>query len=132
MVIDRDKQSWSAHEISRIATLCYQKKYGFVLNNPCFEIWPLLHLVDVANYSEDLREELEKNKKVNKSRNRIEKEIIGICGSYNKNNPDFEKFIPKTDDAISNSKKLSSGETGRWPRQLGTFMHKLIEKLKSR
>ncbi|WP_422451131.1 MULTISPECIES: RloB domain-containing protein [unclassified Endozoicomonas] len=47
LVIDRDQQAWEEKAISEIAKACDQKQYLLALSNPAFDLWLLLHHLDV-------------------------------------------------------------------------------------
>jgi hypothetical protein len=128
MVIDRDKQSWTQQQIAEVARLCIQKRYGLALSNPCFEIWLLLHRKDIRDYSAPLRAELLRNQKRGK-RTRIEKELIDICGSYNKSNLNIDDFLPYVNDAILRAEAIIVNVNERWPDYLGTHVYKLVRRL---
>ncbi|HFA49072.1 MAG TPA: RloB domain-containing protein [Bacteroidetes bacterium] len=129
ILIDRDSQSWSIKQINEIAKCCFQKKYFLALSNPCFEIWLLLHVKDISEYSGEEKNKIFENKKINKSRTAIEKELLDILGSYNKSNLDVEAFILHVDIAIKRAKKLDISPGARWINDLGTRVHLLVEKL---
>src|SRR5262249_10638625 len=61
LVCDRDRQSWKPGMIAAVAQACAQKGYELALNNPCFEIWLLLHFQDVPQQSEDRQRQLFEN-----------------------------------------------------------------------
>lgn len=94
LVIDRDKQSWEIDEISEIARLSLQKKYSLAVSNPAFELWLLVHVKNLDEYNEAEKNELYENKKINSHRTRLEKELINICGSFNKSNISLNHYIP--------------------------------------
>lgn len=129
LVIDRDKQSWGINEISEIARLSLQKNYFLALSNPAFEIWLLLHVKDVTDYTNEEKDELFENKKINRNRTRLEKELITICGSYNKTNLNLAHYIPHVHLAIMRSENLTRDPNERWPNYLGTHVYKLVKKL---
>ena len=60
-VIDVDH--WKSEEISQIAEKCSQKRYRLAVSNPCFEIWLLLHLKSMGEYSEGVHKEFLESKK---------------------------------------------------------------------
>lgn len=43
-IFDRDE-----HEIEEAMALAKEKKIGVAFSNPCFEVWPLLHLIDYGS-----------------------------------------------------------------------------------
>jgi len=128
VVIDRD--SWSAKMIKNIAQACHQKPgYFFALSNPCFEFWLLLHVVEVASWTDEVKKEFFENEKANKTRTRLEKELINVLGSYNKRNPDLSHFLPHVQKAIDQARDLDVNQDSRWIDGLGTRVYRLVEKL---
>ncbi len=128
IMIDRDR--WDIPQLTEVAREAFQKKYNLAVSNPCFELWLLLHFVDISEFDEKQKEMIVENKKVNRNRKYIDMQIMNICGAYNKSNPDFSKFLLLTDTAIINSEKLVIDKNERWPQYLGTHIHKLINELK--
>jgi hypothetical protein len=129
LVIDRDKQSWTIEEIAQVAQVCLQKGYYLAISNPCFELWLLLHIQSLDEYSDETLQEFLDNKKVSSSRTRLEKELILLLGSYNKSNLDTSQFLPYVKEAIERAKKLDIFSEQRWQNQLGTRIYKLVEKI---
>ena len=129
MVIDRDKQSWDITEISEVATLVYQKRYNLALSNPAFEVWLLLHVKDVSEYSEEELNELYVNRKISRHRTRLDFELAEICGSYNKYSPNLDHYLPTVETAILRAESLIIDPNERWPNHFGTHVHKLVAKL---
>ncbi|MFA8341389.1 MAG: RloB family protein [Rhodothermaceae bacterium] len=129
LVIDRDKQSWEADEISQVAQSCCQKKYFLAISNPCFELWLLLHKKKLSDYSENEQISLFENKRVNKTRTKLEQELKDVFGSYNKANLRTQDYIPYVNTAIQNSSALDDKPNERWPSNLGTHFYKLAKKL---
>jgi len=127
LVINRDKQSWTLEEIAEVAQVCLQKGYYLALSNPCFELWLLLHIKSLEEYSDDILQEFLENKKVTASRTRLEKELILLLGSYNKSNLDTSPFLGLVQKAIERAKKLDIYPEQRWPNKLGTQV--LVEKI---
>jgi hypothetical protein len=130
LVIDRDR--WKLRELSSVATKCYQKSFLLACSNPCFELWLLLHIKSLSDYSKTELDDLTKNKHVSRKRTLLEQEIINIIGSYNKQNPDTSKFLPFVETAISRARTLDSTPTDRWPNCLGTRVYKLAESILNR
>lgn len=128
MVIDRDKQSWSKQQIAEVARLCFQKRYGFALSNPCFELWLLLHRKDINEYSAEVREELLRNYKTG-NRGRVEIELLAICGTYSKSNLNVDDYLPHVNVAIQRAEALTQNVNERWPDSLGSHVYKLVRKL---
>lgn len=127
MVIDRDR--WSQQELSDIATQCVQKGYELAVSNPCFELWLLLHVKDINEYSQQELEELEQNERIDSGRTKLEKELSDICGGYNKLRLDTSKYLPHVDTAIERARGLDSDPAHRWPHSLGTRVYLLAERV---
>jgi hypothetical protein len=127
MVIDTDR--WK--NINEIILECKKQGNMFVaVSNPCFEFWLLLHIKDINEYNEDELQLILKNGKTSKnSRTYVEKKIIEILGAYNKSKPKTEHFLPKIETAISQAKLLNNPEE-EYPKELGSFVYKIIESLK--
>lgn len=125
MVVDRDKQNVSEKQLNTIITKCNQEGYNLALSNPTFELWLLLHLTDLQEYSAD---DLLSNVKVNKSRRFIEKELLTILKGYNKKNLKFYRFESGIKDAIQRAKELPT-ENESLVEKLGTSVCVLVEKL---
>ena len=49
LVLDRDR--WDAKLFANAARECEQSNFELIVSNPCFELWVLLHFVDVSNLS---------------------------------------------------------------------------------
>lgn len=133
IVIDRDQ--WPQKIMSKVEKSCYEKGYKFIVSNPCFELWLLLHYEDISTFDQSTKELIKKNKKVTKAKNAkkyIEKSLSDIAGGYNKTNEtSIAKFIPLVNIAITNAEKMnppSLSERG-WPDKLCTQVHFLVEEI---
>jgi hypothetical protein len=127
MVIDTDR--WK--NINEIILECKKQKNMFVaVSNPCFELWLLLHIKDINEYNSDEQKLILNNGKTSKnSRTYVEKKIIEILGTYNKSNPQTEHFLPNIENAIKQAKLLNNPEE-EYPKVLGSFVYKIVEKLR--
>ena len=91
MIIDKDE--WK--DIPEIIGECEKLKNMYVaVSNPCFELWLLLHIKNLSDYSQEEVNKILENKKVSKNRNYIEKKLVEILGSYNKTKLKAEEYIP--------------------------------------
>jgi hypothetical protein len=113
--------------LANIATLCRQKGYQLAISNPCFEIWLLLHLRSLDEYTENAKREFRENSKIG-NRNRIDIELANISGGYNKNNPNTDLFIANINQAIDRARNIDD-LTHRWPQDLGSRMYLLALKI---
>jgi len=126
MEIDRDYQSWTEQSISLVAQQCWQKKgYNLALSNPAFEIWLLLHVKDIKDYTKVEKLKLWENKKNNSKKTELEKELSNILVGFNKTRYNPYKFITNVETAISRAKSLDINPRERWQNYLGTRVYKL-------
>lgn len=125
MVVDRDSQNVSKEQLNAIIDKCKSEGYNLALSNPTFELWLLLHINDLQDYSID---DLLKNEKVNKTRRFIDKELSNILKGYNKKNLKFERFEDGINDAIIRAKEMQTNNEDLI-EELGTSVCLLVEKL---
>jgi hypothetical protein len=128
MVVDRDFKSWTVRELSESRQLCSQKGYSLALSNPCFELWLLLHLVDVNALNAKEKEKLRRNKRSGK-RTHCEYLLKDKLGEYNKSHPDFSLILPHVQQAIKHADTLSQFGKVDLFEVLGTNMQDLVRKL---
>lgn len=125
MIIDTDR--WK--NIPQIVNDCEIEGNMFVaVSNPCFEFWLLMHIKNIKEYSENELKLILENKKVTKSKNYVDTKIVEILGSYNKTNPKPEQFFPTVEKAITQAKELNYLDEA-YPKQLGSHIYKLMEKI---
>lgn len=129
LVIDVDR--WLARQLSDVGSLCVQKRYGYAVSNPCFEIWILLHLRSLDEFPEQTLQEFRENKRPDPkhSRTRLELELVNLLGSYNKANPDTANFLANVEIAINRAKELDVNPEHRWTNDLGTRVYLIAEKI---
>ncbi|MBN2535749.1 MAG: RloB domain-containing protein [Spirochaetales bacterium] len=65
LVCDRD--GWEESALAEVLSKCRKKDYNFIVSNPCFELWLLLHFKDLSDLSEEDQMNYLVNKKVNKN-----------------------------------------------------------------
>lgn len=103
LIVDRDRESFTAKQYKRVLQECQSKKgYGFFVTNPCFEFWLLLH------YDESLlldKGELKKNAKVD-DKTFCESELSKVYPGYDKRNYDAAPFISNIDKAMQNEARF--------------------------
>jgi RloB-like protein len=133
LIIDRDKQNNTPKNIADIAQSCLQKGYFLGLSNPAFEIWLLLHLKDVADYSNETLETFLQNRKISassSSKTALKKELSDILGGFNETAYDANKFLPFIQDAVQRAKLLDISPADRWIEDsLNTRVYRLIERI---
>lgn len=130
LIIDRD--DWEEihnHNFDKLVDDCKKENNFFLaMSNPCFEIWLILHLKDINEFDEEEKIKIMSNKKISNSKNYIDKVLSEIQGrGYNKR-PNPRIFSPLTKTAIDRAKELDN-ENQDYPKQIGTHIYKLIEKL---
>lgn len=126
MIIDRDR--WP--NIPEIHQMCEEQgNFNLALSNPCFEFWLLLHIKNLADYTEAELEEIFQNVKVTKKKTHL-KRLLGelLVDGYDESNPKPERFLPHLDLAINQSKALDSPPEN-FPTKLGSHIFKLVEKI---
>jgi hypothetical protein len=126
MVIDVDK--WGDSKLSNIARRCKQKGYFLAVSNPCFELWLLMHVKKLSDYSDHELEKIKDNEKTG-SRTYLEVKLIEVFGTYNKSKLIPGRYIPHIESAIDEAKRLDIDRSERWPSGLGTRVHLLAEKI---
>lgn len=130
LIIDRDDwESIHNHNFDNLVQDCKNENNFFLaMSNPCFEIWLILHLKDINEFSEEEKKKILENNKINSSKNYIDKVLEEIQGrGYNKR-PNPKIFLPVTKTAIKRAKKLDANKDD-YPKNLGSHIYKLIEKL---
>jgi len=130
LIIDRD--DWETihnYNFDDLVKDCNSEKNFFLaMSNPYFEIWLLMHLKNIEEFSESEKQLIIKNDKVSASKNYIEKLLGDIQGrGYNKR-PNPKIFLPKTKIAINQAKKLDVAKED-YPTSIGSHIYKLIDKL---
>lgn len=129
VVVDRDK--WKEKMLSDVALHCHQdSNLMFCVSNPCFELWLLLHLEDVASYSEDELQQLRENSKINKTGSTwLKHKMRQLLGSYSESKYDVYRLLPTIDAAIDRAVKLDVNPTDRWPQDIGTRVYLLVKSI---
>ncbi len=116
MVVDRDR--WTDNHLADVARQCDQKGYFLAVSVPCFELWLLLHIEDPD------RETIQ-----GVTCKGLVQRIRRLLGSYNKTNPEVERFIDGIEDAIARARNRDDNPADRWPQSAGTRVYLLAEKI---
>lgn len=128
LVIDRDR--WHERMLSQVAQLCSQNEHlHFCMSNPCFELWLLLHLEDVAAYDEATKSELQQNKKNKAGIPWLKRKMKEVLGSYSESSYDTTKLLPYAPLAVRRAKGLDTNPQDRWPQTIGTRVYLLMESI---
>ena len=134
-IVDRDR--WTirpSHKglgLKGIARECLKRGYHFCLSNPNFELWLLLHIKNVHDYSLQQQIDLLKNKKGNTSKTPLERELSKyLSNGYNKSRLNTADFLPNIQIAIHRAKLLDANPSVRWVENaLYTKVYHLVEKI---
>lgn len=101
-----------------VCTQATQKRYNLAHSNPCFEVWLLLHVMDLDESHqfqsyEDMTPYLKEK-----------------LGGYSKRRIDPEQFsLDKVAAAIERAEKLDKSPQDRWPQKTGTHVYRVVKKL---
>lgn len=132
LVIDRD--DWERiHKIDldQVVRDCYKEKnFYMALSNPCFEIWLILHLAKLSDFSDEEKQKIFENKSVSDKKNYVDVVLANLIGDgrgYTKR-PNPSVFLPKVFNAIENAECISDKDAP-YPKYLGTDVFKLVRKL---
>lgn len=132
LVIDRD--DWEKiHKLNfddLVIECNNEKNFYLAMSNPCFEIWLILHLKELSEFTQDEQILIFENAKVSKSKNHIDIVVGQLQGDnrgYNKR-PNPSIYLPQTKVALERAKSIDNLEDD-YPKSLGTHLYKLIEKL---
>ena len=129
MVIDRDR--WTIKSISAVAQRCVQDpSYHLALSNPCFELWLILHIVDVSLESEEEKIKIQKNRREKKNTDPyLKRKLRALLGSYSESNYDADQLVIQVAEAIMRAEALEKNKNARWPQGLGTHVYKLAKSI---
>ena len=129
-----DKDHWTEAMLSRVATECMQDvSMHMALSNPCFELWLLLHLVDVSSLTPEEQLLWMENRRKSKSSNPYLKVLLRQkMGSYHESAYDVLTLIQHVEVAIERARLLDKNPADRWPQTLGTRVYLLAESMMNR
>lgn len=129
-----DKDNWTEAMLSRVATECMQDvSMHMALSNPCFELWLLLHLVDVSSLTPEEQRLWMENRRKSKSSNPYLKVLLRQkMGSYHESAYDVLTLIEHVEVAIERARLLDKNPADRWPQTLGTLVYLLAESVMNR
>ncbi|MCI6591911.1 MAG: RloB family protein [Spirochaetia bacterium] len=130
LVVDRDPESFTEFQFDDVLKTCKQNNFEFLISNPDFELWLLLHFDDIHDLD---NEKLLKNEKINpgsKSSIRfIPNELRKCLGTYKKSRYDVTLLIKNIDKAIKNEKNYCES-LPELKNELGSNIGVFIEKLR--
>ena len=126
-VVDRDAGSSTESGLDREFERCRAHGIALLVSNPCFELWLLLHVEDVAALPDSERQRIALNAGSG-NQTELKVRLRRLLGGYNPAHLAFEKFAPHLTEAVERAKNLDPDPT-RWPRTLGTQVYRIIEPL---
>lgn len=127
IVIDKDK--WKDRMLSAVAQHCAQNNnLYFCVSNPCFELWLLLHIEDIATYNDEDMEALAMNKKTN-GQTWLKRRMKELTGHYKEYSYDAMALLPSVPSAIERAEKLDISPKDRWPQSVGTRVYLLAKSI---
>lgn len=131
IVIDRD--DWKEKMLADIAQLCQQNSnLRFSMSNPCFELWLILHLEDIEDYSEEDKKNLFENPRLSTHGTWTKYHLRKLMGHYQESDYDPSILLPHVEEAICRAEKLDINPKDRWPQTTGTRVYLLAKSIMDR
>jgi hypothetical protein len=129
LVIDKDR--WTVKSIKTVAQRCVQDPtYHLALSNPCFELWLILHLIDVSVESEEEKAKMLHNPTEGKNADKyLKRKIRALLGSYSEVHYAADQLVLHVAKAITRAQSLDEHKRARWPLGLGTRVYKLAQSI---
>lgn len=127
LVVDKDR--WTEAMLSRVATECSKEvTMHMALSNPCFELWLLLHIEDVALLTpEEQKQWMENRKKSKNADPYLKARLRQKMGSYHESSYDAQTLMAHVENAIERARTLDKNPNDRWPQTLGTRVYLLAK-----
>lgn len=137
IVIDRDHRSHTVPQMKQVVEKCIEKGYKVYISNPLFELWLLLHLLDIDTLSVEELQNIKDNKRVSDHHTYTSKRVSDIAG-HSKSIPEkifLKHYLPKIDFAIEQAKRLETDVNkligdNRCEGEIGTNIFELFELLR--
>lgn len=131
IVIDRD--DWKEKMLADIVQLCQQNSnLRFCMSNPCFELWLILHLEDIEDYSEEDKKNLFENPRLSTHGTWTKYHLRKLMGHYQESDYDPSILLPHVEEAICRAEKLDINPKDRWPQTTGTRVYLLAKSIMDR
>lgn len=139
--IDADHWIRGTHqrEFSQVLQECRSKGYGIAISNPCFEVWLLMHFMEVNDrlllelIGEDTSSCLSDDQRASLRCDKFESRLRQEVGGYNKSNV---ARLPLTASqvlhAIDRARHADANADSDVPTCPGTRLYKLLDTLRGR
>jgi hypothetical protein len=127
LVVDFDR--WGEEKLSSVTRECRQKGYRVAVSNPCFELWLLLHLRSLDEYSAEEIQAIRQNRHVNRHDTYLDRELSRILQGYDKANLKTHSILPNLSLAIERARAIDHDPESRWPNDLGTRVYLLATEI---
>ena len=114
LMVDVDR--WGDKNLASVSAQAGHNKFQLAVSNPCFEVWLYLHHNDLDHQPIKAKE--------------MKQKLRDLLGGHNSSRLEPGKFSGKIDDAISRAKALHTNKDERWPSRTGTYVYKVVEKVK--
>lgn len=136
LCIDADHWMRRGHqaELSQVLQECRSKGYGIAVSNPCFEVWLLMHFVDVDDtllleiIGKSVNDSLSEVERHSFRCDRFEARLRTVAGGYNKSNVAGLQLSSEMVLQATERARNSDGNSDV-PACPGTRVYKLIETL---
>lgn len=119
VLLDTDHHFRDNNMVGTLEAIRAAQQVGFevAVSNPCFELWLLLHHVDVPLGTTFAKCEA------------VEAQIRASLGQYNKTSIKPGQFpLDRVLDAIRRARVLETKPNSAWPEQVGTHVYRLMER----
>jgi hypothetical protein len=120
MVIDLDR--WTREQLNEIAAECLANDYYLALSNPRFEVWLLLHFIDLSRVDEEECED------ICYSKESLKQKIRECIGSFTAGGDIvMPVFMPRVMRAVEHARRIDRQPETRWPEKIGSRVYLLVE-----
>lgn len=127
LVVDFDR--WGEEKLARVTRECRQKNYRVAVSNPCFELWLLLHLRALDEYSAEEIQDIRQNRHVTRHDTYLDRELSRLLNGYDKANLKTRLLLPHLSLAIERARAIDHDAEARWPNDLGTRVYLLATEI---
>lgn len=123
LVVDVDR--WEQAELANVAKLCRDKSIDFLVSNPCFEIWIVLHFMSLDDVSEYLGQDTSGKSK----QDLLKKKAKELSPGYGSSEAiQLSELISRLENAVTRCMEVDD-KASRWPNNHTSRMYVLMERL---